>query len=454
MRSYKGATPIQASIACHQRVLLEHEKALKEFSAAWASILQDAPAGGVEIAPIPSSSVTPHATTHKPSGTDPLATAAAITLHANLANAIGVADSFARSDHAHALTTGAASSLSAATANAAGSGDPLARADHLHAILSAAPSGGYAAAAAVGAGADLMRASAVLPYPDKLMSPTGELLAFTDDATYGALLTPSGSFLQTELSLMAPGGTTPLVVGPNGTMGRGQYTDTSLMFHGLVSISNAIRVVGWDLQGLAATGTGGVQGIRSTVTDTPSGVSTNEIIGIGFQVKAGSANAQGNYAGLRSELVAPVGNSASRGTIRLFPAKAPATAVNQTYVAAYFFTVEAGFSAALGTITGDCVGYKQEVAFALGARKRGVQVINGIETTLNDFICNLAGKGLVNKDTQGTPEFWRTYVGATGLKDASYAMDSTEAVVVTRGATATGVVTLNIQDLGTAAPTT
>lgn len=78
-----------------------------------------------------------HASRHLPLGADPLATAAASTLTTLLTNQVGVNNSFARSDHIHALDM-ATSTLSIGASNIATSGfsSRLAYADHVHQGLS------------------------------------------------------------------------------------------------------------------------------------------------------------------------------------------------------------------------------------------------------------------------------------------------------------------------------
>lgn len=71
-----------------------------------------------------------HAPTHLPSGTDPLTTAAAGTIEPDDAAAVGVAESFARSDHQHAIV--AAIAIAVASANAEGVATSFARSDHAH----------------------------------------------------------------------------------------------------------------------------------------------------------------------------------------------------------------------------------------------------------------------------------------------------------------------------------
>lgn len=80
-----------------------------------------------------------HAARHLPSGADPLTTAIAITLDSTTADAIGTANSLARSDHSHAITTAVPVTQSPNQTNALGSAAGLAKADHIHNIPTAAP---------------------------------------------------------------------------------------------------------------------------------------------------------------------------------------------------------------------------------------------------------------------------------------------------------------------------
>ena len=83
--------------------------------------------------------VSSHASRHLPNGDDSLATAIAVGLDGDTTNTIGIQNSFARSDHAHAISTGTASSQIPDQANAEGTSASLARADHVHNISAAAP---------------------------------------------------------------------------------------------------------------------------------------------------------------------------------------------------------------------------------------------------------------------------------------------------------------------------
>jgi hypothetical protein len=77
-----------------------------------------------------------HASRHLPNGADPLLTAApTINLNANTSNFGGVQNSFARSDHVHAIDTG--NPVAIGTSNQPGVLSQLARADHVHAGIGA-----------------------------------------------------------------------------------------------------------------------------------------------------------------------------------------------------------------------------------------------------------------------------------------------------------------------------
>lgn len=71
------------------------------------------------------------------------------------------------------------------------------------------------------------------------------------------------------------------------------------------------------------------------------------------------------------------------------------------------------------------------------------------------WVCSAAGKGLVSKDTQGTPRFWAIYAekGASDPSgDAILNISSTGVVTATRAGGAAGDITIVIKDLGTTIP--
>jgi len=84
--------------------------------------------------------VSTHQSRHLPNGSDPLTTAApAASLSATTTNSQGVAATFGRSDHGHAILTGTAVALAPDQANSAGVSANLIRADHVHNVPTAAP---------------------------------------------------------------------------------------------------------------------------------------------------------------------------------------------------------------------------------------------------------------------------------------------------------------------------
>lgn len=81
-----------------------------------------------------------HAPSHLPSGTDPLTTAIANTILPDDAPAIGVAESFARSDHRHGIAAAIAAALLVGQVGSEGVSTSFSRADHGHAVAAAVPS--------------------------------------------------------------------------------------------------------------------------------------------------------------------------------------------------------------------------------------------------------------------------------------------------------------------------
>ncbi len=82
---------------------------------------------------------TTHATSHLPGGSDPLTTAAAGTIAVADSAAVGTAESFARSDHRHALPAPATPAAQVIGAGTAGVATTVARADHVHPMVAQAP---------------------------------------------------------------------------------------------------------------------------------------------------------------------------------------------------------------------------------------------------------------------------------------------------------------------------
>lgn len=80
-----------------------------------------------------------HANSHRPGGSDALATAAPVVVNADGNNDEGVSTSFSRADHKHNIATGTPSSQAPDQLNTEGVSSDLARADHVHNIPTDAP---------------------------------------------------------------------------------------------------------------------------------------------------------------------------------------------------------------------------------------------------------------------------------------------------------------------------
>jgi len=76
----------------------------------------------------------PHASTHVPTGSDPLPTGPANTLAVGDTAGTGTSTSFARSDHRHAVPAGSPAALATSGAGADGTATSFSRSDHRHAI--------------------------------------------------------------------------------------------------------------------------------------------------------------------------------------------------------------------------------------------------------------------------------------------------------------------------------
>jgi hypothetical protein len=91
-----------------------------------------------------------------------------------------------------------------------------------------------------------------------------------------------------------------------------------------------------------------------------------------------------------------------------------------------------------------------------GTNRWGVWSGNKVHCDTSDFIANTTAKGLITKDAQGTPRFWRTYVdaGAGTTGGATISIDAAGVITATRVAGATSTIQIQIVDVGTAAPLT
>jgi hypothetical protein len=83
-----------------------------------------------------------HASSHLPSGSDPLTTAIAGSIQPDDAAAVGTANSFSRSDHKHSIVAAAAGAATPGDAAAEGVATSFARSDHKHSLPSFGSSAG------------------------------------------------------------------------------------------------------------------------------------------------------------------------------------------------------------------------------------------------------------------------------------------------------------------------
>lgn len=81
----------------------------------------------------------PHATSHRPGGSDALSTDVPVTANADGNNDLGASTSFSKSDHKHNVSTGIPISQAPNQTNSAGVATTLAKSDHAHNIPTAAP---------------------------------------------------------------------------------------------------------------------------------------------------------------------------------------------------------------------------------------------------------------------------------------------------------------------------
>lgn len=274
-------------------------------------------------------------------------------------------------------------------------------------LLTGTPAGGYATAAAVGSGDALLRSDAVFTYPSALMKVGGtKLLTFTEDASYGALLTAGATISPATIALMAPGGTAPLVVDALGHMGLGGTSATDLMRHtGQTITDNSTTIFGWNLVNFKQQGTGGggvgIAAINiSGLNFTPGSATSNIFLGIDLSMTVGSANVQGAVNAMRFGITTYTGATASRGNIIYLQSRAPAVigAGNTIPIYSILDMVAPTVVTSAGGITLGAL-IRQATAMPTNiTTRRAVQVANSIETTANEFITSGAGKGVVLKD--------------------------------------------------------
>lgn len=344
-----------------------------------------------------------------------------------------------------------------------------------------------------------MRASAVLPYPDSLMATgTTKLVTLSDDATEGALFTSGATFSANGLALKAPNATNTLRVGKYGNISiagtalndldlcqfsKTDYNETSNPPTAILcqitntnsgSSQGAVRGIAITASATGASGATSNSVIGATVTATAGNTSNNNFTGnvTGFRTSsftitaqtigtaiaavtsfdAGSATA--GYAFTRVAVTDVFGFRA-RGGITLLTSAAVTNNTGFRCEAITQGTNRYGLDIAAFTTGTPTVSYGVQVAtHSVGTTRRSFIGGNSFHCTANDFLCDTAAKGLVVKDTQGTPEYWRFTADTTGTKDATMAIDALGFASFTRAASATGTVTFKIVDVGTTLPTT
>ena len=184
-------------------------------------------------------SLVPHAPTHKPNSSDPLTTAAAGTISPDDTAAVGTANSFARSDHTHAITAAVAGAIAPDDAAAEGVATSFSRSDHTHSIVAATPSNISAPFNQEGSATSFARSDHVHNHPafatndlhtqyllaDGTRDLTGTLTTtvgtFTSDVADGGdafTLNSSNAFTSGTIFRARENGTTHFAVNHNGTV--------------------------------------------------------------------------------------------------------------------------------------------------------------------------------------------------------------------------------------------
>lgn len=314
----------------------------------------------------------------------------------------------------------------------------------------------YGTARVAGTATTFARSDDVLVYPEALGTAANraKTITLTDDTgDYdAAVLECASGFSNNELCLRAPNATADasgcVFINSSGSMGVGGHPS-----------SQAKLLFTATLTGAASTAQQGLNGtLINSQTTTPFetmggqiAVTGQNVAGadaIGYRVVVTPRNTGVGY-GYKAKITKS-GNS-TQATAVNFESEGYVGVLGGTItLAAHFRASNLGI---LGTVTKQ-VAFSQPTAWSSGGTKRGVDVQNSVYIGANDVICDTAAKGLVAKDAQATPEYWRIYPSATGLKDATWATDADGFASFTRAASATGVLTLNVQDVGTAAPTT
>jgi hypothetical protein len=267
------------------------------------------------------------------------------------------------------------------------------------------------------------------------------------DEVYGAKLTATGTYASgSGLALLAPGpdtglagiegGKVPIVIGPMGTMGRGSYSDNSLMLFTSVIFGtpNVADRTGWSISSLVQKGTGTFTGVAlPALTFSPSSSTGATFVGVNIGMTITNSNATGTFSLYRGRFTSLSG-VATRGAIKLLDllggtsvgVTIPANNIFPVYVCAELpapgiinasvtitdlslvrFVMPASVNATNTIPEANCL--KQGVAAGvttawplnISGPKRFIKCNNSIETTANDIVCSAGAgnKGLVVLDT-------------------------------------------------------
>lgn len=309
-------------------------------------------------------------------------------------------------------------------------------------------------------------------------APRTKTIILTDDGTEGATLTCANTFSVNRLFLRAPNPTDGLRIYPDGGIAIGAARSGTAAVDVAWVKSEAAVLQGFDGD-IANTGSGAVVGLTYAVQLNPVAANANSCTGLAFTASMG-ANATGSIRGLTAAISASAVSSRGdhvvvRGTINsllsntstnvtVFEGNDCINAVGGTLTNFFMYnstnlriggTLRAGYNCvgASGGSSASVYNFRGLV-HSIGTNRFGVWTDNQHYCDDSDFVCGTAAKGLIVKDTQGTPEFWRTYpsVSGTTVKDATWTTDADGFASFTRAASATGSVILNIKDTGTTAP--
>lgn len=335
--------------------------------------------------------------------------------------------------------------LDAAAVHSDGSGNAAARANHVHAIASGPQTGFYGTAASTGAGSNLLRASAVLVYPEALgtASDRTKTLSLTDDATEGALFTSAAGFSASSLALKAPNATNTLRVGKWGNIalgGNATLSDLNLIAFNKQNFSDPAEIVGYT-GGIRQQGTGGMCGFRLNADLGASSANANRVLGIDLITKQSTTSSTGEQVCLALLYTSTSVSAVSRGDQKGLRINA-GPFLNVTYANNFGIQMQKPTSNNWGTVTNNYWIYMEALTggtnryglwmdpittgsptiatgvkiglHTVGTTRRAFQGGNSFLCDSGDFICDAAAKGPICKDGQGTPHYWRFTVGSDG----------------------------------------